>query len=161
MSVLTNLKATKAEIERLREEAKTKVESIFKTAVLELFTEYPNLKQISWTQYTPYFNDGDPCTFSSHHNYASIKFTSTVEGEDDEDGYDEKWSTYHYYDGYGKDKKLKSNLTTIEIDKLKAGEAVGEFLANFDDDDMENLFGDGFKVIITKDGIEVEEYSHD
>ena len=30
----------------------------------QLFKEYPQLLSFSWTQYTPYFNDGDSCTFS-------------------------------------------------------------------------------------------------
>ncbi len=30
-----------------------------------LFEEYPFLGAIAWAQYTPYFNDGDPCVFST------------------------------------------------------------------------------------------------
>jgi hypothetical protein len=144
MSTLSDIKALKHNIEKLRKEAKTKVESIFKTAALELFVEYPDLKSISWTQYTPYFNDGDACYFSSHHYYAAIKFVASNEDEDEDDDYQE---------GYD-----ESSATPKQ---LKAGKAAEEFLENFDNDDMENLFGDGVKVIITKDGIEVEDYEHD
>lgn len=39
-----------------------------KVAILEGFKEFfnnhPEAKEIVWTQYTPYFNDGDVCTFS-------------------------------------------------------------------------------------------------
>lgn len=30
------------------------------------FEKYPTLESFSWTQYTPYFNDGDTCQFSVH-----------------------------------------------------------------------------------------------
>lgn len=163
MSVLKEIKTIKTEIEKLRKEAKEKVSSIFKTAALELFTEYPNLVRISWTQYTPYFNDGDACTFSSGHTSPAIYFTSSVneDGEEDYERYEEEWNTYNYYDGYGKDKKLKSDLTKEQKAELKTGKAVNDFLENFDDEDMENLFGDHVKVIITKDGVETDDYDHD
>jgi hypothetical protein len=141
-NTLSDIKVIKQNIEKLRKEAKAKVESIFKTAALELFVEYPDLKSISWSQYTPYFNDGDSCNFSSNHSYAAIKFVASNEDEDED-----------YQEGYD-----KSSATPKQ---LKAGKAAEEFLENFDDDDMENLFGDHVKVIITKDGIEVEHYTHD
>jgi hypothetical protein len=145
MSTLSDIKSIKKNIEKLRKEAKEKVESIFKTAALELFVEYPVLKSISWSQYTPYFNDGEPCYFSSHHSYATIKFVTSDEDEDEDERYEDE--------GFD-----KSSATP---EQLKAGKQAEEFLDNFDDDDMENLFGDGVKVIITKDGIEVEDYDHD
>jgi hypothetical protein len=145
MSTLSDIKSIKENINKLREEAKKKVESIFKTAALELFVEHPVLKSISWSQYTPYFNDGDICYFSSHHDYATIKFVASDESEDEDDGYDEE--------GFD-----ESSATP---EQLKAGNAAETFLGNFDDDDMENLFGDHVKVIITKDGIEVEDYDHE
>lgn len=37
-----------------------------------MFAKYPELKTISWTQYTPYFNDGDPCTFRANTEYPDI-----------------------------------------------------------------------------------------
>ena len=47
---------------------KTEVATKFKNA-LELFSKdffklVPLVKRIEWTQYTPYFNDGDSCEFS-------------------------------------------------------------------------------------------------
>jgi hypothetical protein len=150
----------------LRAEAKEKVEAVFKEAALELFTEYPNLKRISWTQYTPYFNDGDACTFRSTHDSPAIYFTSpTPDEEEDEDygRYEEEWSTWSYYDypvNRTGTKTLKTTLTEDQLAQLKTGEAVNEFLHNFDDEDMENLFGDGYKVIITAKGIEVDDFDH-
>ena len=148
MSTLSDIKVIKQNIEKLRKENKEKVESIFKSAALELFVEHPVLKSISWSQYTPYFNDGDPCYFSSNYNDATIKFVTSDESDDEDEDEDDGWP-----EGFD-----KSSATP---EQLKAGKQVNKFLANFDDDDMETLFGDHVKVIITKDGIEVEDYDHD
>lgn len=36
---------------------------LFSGSILELFRDNPSLAQLSWRQYTPYFNDGDECVF--------------------------------------------------------------------------------------------------
>lgn len=45
-----------------------------------IFKENPHLESVSWTQYTPYFNDGDTCEFTVH------SWLTTV----DEDGNEEE-----------------------------------------------------------------------
>ena len=52
----------------------------------EFFENNPTIKLICWTQYTPYFNDGDTCTFRVNDIYFS-----NAEGDDVNDitGYGE------------------------------------------------------------------------
>ena len=33
------------------------------------FEKYPKLNSVTWKCYTPYFNDGDPCTYEIHADY--------------------------------------------------------------------------------------------
>jgi hypothetical protein len=61
----------KAEITKARKEKeaidkllKEKVYQLFQQEVEELFREHPDLESFTWSQYTPYFNDGDECVFS-------------------------------------------------------------------------------------------------
>ena len=54
-------------------------EDALKEAFKEVFEKHPSLYSISWRQYTPYFNDGDPCYFRV--SEYEIEF---VEDEDDE-----------------------------------------------------------------------------
>lgn len=42
------------------------IEEKFKEQVIEAFSSFPNLPFITWTQYSPYFNDGEACEFSYH-----------------------------------------------------------------------------------------------
>jgi hypothetical protein len=160
MGELKNLREKRNAIAKeITERAKT----LFEEASATLFEEYPNLVKFGWSQYTPYFNDGDTCTFSSHHEYPSIVFTSTPkQSEDEDDDYDnDEFSEYHYTDGYGKDKKKKTNLTPDEEAEYATGMAVIEFLKNFEDDDMLSMFGDHQRISVTRKGVESEDYEHD
>jgi len=99
---------------------------LFTDTTKEIFEVYPELKEFNWTQYTPYFNDGDICTFE-------VRFYP------DEDSV-----------------ILEKNNRRKEI------EEVLETLVNsIPEKILENLFGDGYSVRITRTGVETEEYSHD
>jgi len=45
---------------RLSDEGKVAIGEMLK----EFFDEFPHVDALTWTQYTPYFNDGSPCTFN-------------------------------------------------------------------------------------------------
>lgn len=53
----------KAEVERLRNEMALVAKDVILDSIRPIFEKYPELQSVSWTQYTPYFNDGDACTF--------------------------------------------------------------------------------------------------
>ena len=55
---LTEMKA--AYDRKLKQEGEAAVKDAFK----DLFDKYPEVTSVVWTQYTPYFNDGDACTFT-------------------------------------------------------------------------------------------------
>jgi len=50
---------------------------IVRSALKEMFAKYPELDKIHWLQYTPYFNDGEPCHFSMR----EIEFLDKDENE--------------------------------------------------------------------------------
>jgi hypothetical protein len=100
-----------------------------------IFEADANVTAVHWTQYAPYFNDGDPCTFSV--NYPEL----TIEDEGDRQD--------HYSI---KDEKLKSALDAFQ------GLIEDSDLSDI----METAFGDSVEVTITRDGeVSVEEYDHD
>lgn len=139
---------------------------LFKEASDEIFAAHPTLVSFAWTQYAPYFNDGEPCEFSANTSYIYLKTSEVIESvdgsvedeEDDEDEDDETdFSKYAYTEGPYNNKTVMANLNTRQL----AGKAVLEFLENFGDDDLKIMFGDDGKVIVSRKGVEVEEYSHD
>jgi hypothetical protein len=106
----------------------------FKEWAKDLFAKYPALEFISWTQYTPYFNDGDPCYFRSSHTYYSLNSDEAEEINDE-------------------------GFTEEELENVQ--KEISEFLGIFSDDDMESLFGDHCRVTVNARGVSVDEYNHD
>ena len=116
----------KKQVEDLRLQLQKTGEQFLAQNFKDLFERFPKLERISWSQYTPYFNDGDECTFRSNHRYADI------EGEGLKD----------------------SERKEVEAELKK-------FLSQFDDELLKNLFGDHVQLIVSKEGITVEEYDHE
>lgn len=159
---IEELKSLRAKREELAKQITQQSKTLFKQASLTLFEEYPNIIRYGWTQYTPYFNDGDTCEFGSNHYDPYIVFTSS-EDYDPKDftHWDFEFGDYDYFDytgGYNN--KKKKELTPEKEAEYKAGNAVKDFLKNFDDTDMLSMFGDHQIVDVSKEGVTVEEYEH-
>ena len=60
---MTDIKEVTAELIALREEAQKKAGKFAKKVFAKIFSDNPGYDRLVWTQYTPYFNDGDACTF--------------------------------------------------------------------------------------------------
>lgn len=141
-------------------------EDALKEAFKELFDKHPRLESVIWAQYTPYFNDGDPCYFGVHDFDPVVSEVETeVEDEDaeevstedeDEEEEDEYGDTDYSYGerAYALQKSGDKELKLI-------AEAVSELNGDIPDDVLEHVFGDHCKVVATREGFEVVEYSHD
>ena len=53
-------------IEELRKKMMVELQSDFHSTLKELFDAYPIVKAIHFTAYTPYWNDGEECTYRCH-----------------------------------------------------------------------------------------------
>lgn len=125
--------------------------------LLESFWEMnPTIKLITWAQYTPYFNDGDECTFG----LTEILLSNIVEKEDI------KYLSDCDYYGYNPDlwAVTTSNYNKcfeqykINEDSVKLLESFIETLADLNI--LRQMFGEDSKVLITRDGITIEDYSN-
>ncbi len=177
--ILAEIKANKDEMDVLRKQLSEKVHANFHKMAKKLFNEYPELTSFGWTQYTPYFNDGEACQFNSHHtdpfingfdSYSSSHgdvwgyFDNGQDGDEPINIYGEDYKYYNrkriYGDlpggGRGEIDNPNYNPRFGEID-----EAVKSFLNVFDESDYEDLFGDHVSVIVTADWIETQEIEHD
>ena len=63
MGLLEKLEPTIKKLEETKLKLREEFKLIFKDETKELFERYDWLKEIAWSQYTPYFNDGDSCEF--------------------------------------------------------------------------------------------------
>jgi hypothetical protein len=130
---------TTAKIRRLQAEKQVKKAAVayFEAEAKMLFDKHPEMEKFSWRQYTPFFNDGDECHFSARTDCLHIN---------GDEVYSSKWNS----------KTGKYDPTNHPLSAAEA--TVKNFLAEFDDGDYEDMFGDHVKVTVTQAGTDVEEY---
>lgn len=122
----------RAKIKELKDEKTKIIKQVFTEAAREIFVNHPGLTSFKWTQYTPYFNDGDACIFSVN------RYDIEVNG------------------AYSYEEESSSIESFEEIEK-----EVRDFLGQFEEEDFLEMFGDHVQIAVTPDGIEVEDYAHD
>lgn len=133
---------------------------------IQALLDVESVKAIRWEQYTPYFNDGDICEFSVYD--AEIKL---ADGDEDTGERDDGFlSTYSVELRGGPVEKYSSEIGNWEptgkvferhpahgpLEELNKLTGSGAF-----DNALEDLFGDHARVLVKRDGIEVESYEHD
>ncbi len=153
--------------------------------LLDLIND-PNVVEFGWTQYTPYFNDGDICEFGVHGTWIR-----TVEDDEDLGGYDLEITDSHptlgTYDWVRHEKtqeeiwderKRKATphwpnpyVSTYEYrevprdpkfpDTYARAKRLNVISSGNYDEALLKAFGDHCEVTVTKDGFQVDEYSHD
>lgn len=145
-----------AEQRELQAKFQKTAQALFKETTKEFFDKNPNVTAIVWTQYTPYFNDGDTCVFSVN----EPTFTNAP------DPHNVRWGEY---DG--------DEETAADGSEIFAWEGWGECPQNLNrsmcdafsrmiqssemEDVMEAMFGDHVKVVATREGFDVDDYDHD
>lgn len=130
--------------------------------------------EFGWTQYTPYFNDGDPCVF----RVGTPWFRTTEDaGQDEDDEEDGEDLTESLSVAYGEhptlgERERRWNSTTREYETVgyKGNHEATHGLcvaysdaldSNAFDDVLLDAFGDHCSVVVRRDGITVETYEHD
>ena len=119
--------------------------SIIKNSIKIIF-EKTQVKAIYWTQYTPYFNDGEECTFEIHSILVSTDTLSTFDE-------DEKSSNTYAIDYL--DSKVFSDY---EI------ELISNLVRILQDEDIAEVlkfsFGDHVAITATEEGISIQDHNH-
>lgn len=157
---LEALKEKQKEIAKLKAEAQQMASDAFDSFCKEIFEKHPKIESFGWSQFTPYFNDGDTCTFSVNTDYISIN------GEYVDDS---KWVNETTVVDWGTwNRELRVYEGRVEVPNLdydaelaKGSDEITEFLRNFDNDFYITRFGDHAEITVTKDGVDVDEYEHD
>lgn len=132
-----------------------KAQERFKEVFKQFWEENPGINCVVWTQYAPYFNDGDPCEFSVH--YPTFSNATDVDDINDINWgeYDGNSEGIWAYEDYSI-KKLK--------DKTGVNEESVKLLASFIESTsmekvLETMFGSDNRIVATRQGFEVQDYS--
>ena len=140
----------------LQKKFQTTAQALFKETTKEFFDKNKNVTAIVWTQYTPYFNDGDTCEF----NVNDATFTNAPDPESvtwgEYDGNEEvaaDGSEIFTWGGWGEcPNGLNKSMCEAFSKMIQSSEM---------EDVMKAMFGDHVKVIATPEGFDVDDYEHD
>ncbi|MCP3820119.1 hypothetical protein NLX86_19060 [Streptomyces sp. A3M-1-3] len=139
--------------------------------ILQAVLDDPTITEFGWRQYTPYFNDGDPCTFSAYETWVR----TTTDGED-VDGYELEVAYSHPSLGQMTGGEWVDNPEDPGGRRIKVGERYeGSDQARYERareldraieggqylDVLLDAFGDHANITVRRSGIQVEFYQHD
>lgn len=128
------------EIKNLDSEYRKKCETLLKQAFKEYFIKHPDVDNIRFTAYTPYFNDGEACYYSVGEFYVILKAdkcTDECKVHQDDDWY--------------------------ESCEKASSEALNDAgaLSRISSDIFMMVFGDHVKVTASIEGFQVDKYDHE
>ena len=83
---LNETAAMRSDMEKLQKLQHERSSDMLDDAFKRFFEATPDIVTVTWRQYTPYFNDGEECTFSVHDIYYAIG--KDAPDIDDVDGYE-------------------------------------------------------------------------
>lgn len=151
---IEEFKQMKAEFEEL---VATSGKAMLVAGFKSLFDQFPYLLAVRWTQYTPYFNDGEPCVFGVNSVYYKLEGRPEDAG-DYGDGFEDG-----IYLGTAESDEERHELER-QRERLQAVRRVAD--AGLFSDAMESvfhpIFGDGVRVTVGRDlEFEIEEYEHE
>jgi hypothetical protein len=126
------LKLLVEEIHKLKQELTQKARDGLMQCLKELFEMHPEVKKLQFTAYTPYWNDGEECTYWCN---ASCPDINVSDDEDEDEEYPKV--------------------------SRKVADVFSKALSTIDDDTWYDIVGDHALVIITPQGIDVQEYEHE
>jgi hypothetical protein len=151
-----------------RAELSKELSNSFHGLFQEFFKNYPEIAYVTWTQYTPYFNDGDECTFSVHERaYPLTKLVGNEEPEDRPYGYDAEefeLETSTYYTkrpDFIDENQIKAGISNERATEIKSGiDSLEDVLGEIPEEVYKDVFDDHVYVIVDREGIHTEEYNH-
>lgn len=157
---LKQLQMKNSEIRDLKKQINSISDSIFDDFRQHIFSKYEQLESFGWTQYTPYFNDGEACLFFANTDYLIIN------GDYAEDS---NWFSKENIINWGQwNRELKIHEGRVQEPNnnynevlVNAYNEIVEFLSNFDNDYYLTKFGDHAEVIVTKNSVDISDYDHD
>lgn len=124
-------------------------------AALDTLFAFPEVEAVRWSQYTPSFNDGDPCVFSTGQFY--VKLVGVEEGGENEDGYFTEYCIdRHFTKVDGVEYTWRDNRQHPIAKALDAAFDYNPVKAYLHA--LEEAFSDPAEIVATRDGFHVEDY---
>ncbi len=145
-----------SEFETMRKSYQDKMQTKMKEVFKAFFEQNSEVAGIVWTQYTPYFADGDECTFDRHDFFFTTDASkledieSAYDLEDDSDDTCGELAGRDAFTWSGGSRPAKKGYP--EFNKL---------LESIPQEIYKETFGDHAFIVATAKGFDVREYEHD
>lgn len=127
-------------------------------AAIDRVLAFEDVEGVQWEQYTPGWNDGEPCVFDA--NEVRVKF----KGIDDLGDYDNGWMSafdVRYNADGGYDRSYSKPVLINGIDRTPVVHALSELADELNEKHyvfLQETFGDPSQVTATREGFDVEYY---
>lgn len=144
---MSELEELTKQIEDMKSQYREKAKKVLNESVFpDFFKKHPEVTAIYWAQYTPYFNDGDPCVFS----VGEVCVTNSKDMDEDGAG---------PYESFWDGEKTWEIPKSIDNDLSGVATFIGK-----NEELMLDLFDDHVVVKVYNESpirCETEEYEHD
>ncbi len=182
------IEALKARHKQLQEQMAAEGRQLLKELFTDFFAAHTEILTVYWDQYTPHFNDGDPCVFRCHADDGGVTMTGEyakqlgvafepVDDQDDHPEVEAKLKTIMKTTGVARHKALATlralgevalpsvvKISNVRYEK-PTPESVRLFVTSLSDIPKEiylSVFGDHALVTAKRTGeFEVTAYDHD
>ncbi len=157
---LKTLSEKNSEISKLKGEIFQLSSGIFEEFYQYIFDKYTTLDSFGWTQYTPYFNDGETCVFYANTDYITVNDEYFEDASWSQEVKVLDWGTWNpelrKYEG-----RVEEPNPDYDAVLFEASNEIVNFLNQFDNDFYLAKFGDHASITVTKDGVDISDYDHD
>lgn len=147
MSINTEkLKELNQQLDNIRQQIREAAKGVFVDSVTGLFTENTDLDSFGWRQWTPHWNDGQPCVFAASTDPDTIYINGS-------NVYDDDFEMIEIEEMSDEENRRAAELA----------DEVSRILIAIGDSNLELMFGDHAEIVVHRDGeIEVKKYEeHD
>lgn len=156
--IANKITEAKARVEELKKTYAEEMQTEFQKVAKVFFEEVPAVQAVVWSQYTPYFNDGDECVFSVHEpEFVTENFDPDDPQAPYEYGDEDE---YKSISAWAKDFRMDEKLAIVTQSELDKIYAFADIITK-NEDMMKEIYGDHVAVYLTKDETIVQKYSHD
>ena len=153
---LESLEAVNEEYASAKQQFTERISAAMKSAFQKMFDKEPALQSFSWVQYTPYFNDGEPCKFGVNDDVYYIDINDV--NCEDHFSY-ERYDPEQNRDVYNINPDLPEEWKGLKSPTKIVG-AIQQILRTVDNEVLQAL-GEG-KIIFDRDGsVEADYYEHE
>ncbi len=147
------------DLKKLKEDYETKKKELFaemKVKFVEhskaLFDKYPLMMSFGMPCYTPYFNDGEPCTWEMNDDSEQI-YVNDIQGCWADDHAEEEDKAWMF--------KQKRHGKVTYYSQGPVYDDCADFFGNLPEDFYEDAFKEGLITIYRDGTIKVKNYDHD